>query len=166
MPRLEAERSLAARAAACCDLEDIRLFSANAVLESPAFEGDLSYSVESKMSYQTLEDPVRNVVVTGEYEVAVFDSPSTEDEGGEGTSEPSTIAKIDFSLAALFAVSSVGEGQELLRDEEYEAFAATTGQFALYPYAREFVADVTSRMGLPTLHVRALRIELDSRTGE
>jgi preprotein translocase subunit SecB len=163
MPRVERERSVAARVAGCADLQDVRMFGVAANLETPAFEGSLSYTLSSDVSFQTVGEPVTTLVVTGEYEVEVQDSPDAED-GDE--SEPTTVAGVQFTLAALFALPKQGDEEELFTDEEYEAFAATTGQFALYPYAREFISDVTSRMGLPALHIGALRLQLDSRTGD
>lgn len=40
---------------------------------------------------------------------------------------------------------------EPFTESELAAFGHTTRQFALYPSARELVAVVTSRLGLPTL---------------
>jgi Preprotein translocase subunit SecB len=168
MPRLERERSLAARVAGCADLHDVRLFGVGANLETPVVEGELSYTLSSDVSYQTLGEPVvRTVIVTGEYEVTVLESnESADDAADEGDDETDKVAEVRFTLAALFSIPELDEDEEPFSVEEYEAFAGTTGQFALYPYAREFVSDVTSRMGLPALHIGALRIELDSRTGE
>lgn len=171
MPRLERERSLAARVAGCADLHDVRLFGVGANLESPVVEGELSYTLSSDVSFQTLGEPVvRTVIVTGEYEVTVLESTDSADDAGDGDDGEDDgtekVAEVRFTLAALFSVPELDEDEEPFTAEEYEAFAATTGQFALYPYAREFVSDVTSRMGLPALHIGALRIELDSRTGE
>jgi hypothetical protein len=169
MARLERERSVAARVAGCADLHDVRLFAVGANLESPVVEGHLSYTLSSDVTYQTLGEPsIRTIIVTGEYEVTVFESSeSNEDEADVDTDDETTkVADVRFTLAALFSIPELDESEGPFETEEYEAFAATTGQFALYPYAREFVSDVTSRMGLPALHIGALRIELDSRTGE
>ena len=169
MPRVERERSVAARVAGSADLEDVRLFGAAVDLNSPISEGDLSYTMASEMKYQAVGEPVRTVIVTGEYEVTVIDA------GAKGSSAPTedvdagnaaTVAALRFNMAALFGVDDPVEGPEVYSDDELEAFAATTGQFALYPYAREFISDMTSRMGLPALHIGTLRLELDSRTGD
>lgn len=165
MPRLEADRSLAARVARQADLQDIRLFGSASTLLKPAVEGTLSYTLSSNMTFQTLGDPIGTLVVSGEYEIVVLES-SAEGGGPEDGDEDVKVAQVEFTLAALFRVDPLEEGKKALEDKEYEAFAATTGQFALYPYAREFVSDVTSRMGLPALHIGALRFQLDSRTGD
>lgn len=166
MPRLERERSVAARVAGCADLHDVRLFGVRATLATPGVEGALSYTLSSDVKYQTLGDPIRTVIVTGEYEVNVLESPGRDDSDEPGEDEPSKVADLSFTLAALFSIPEPDAGEESFEEDEYEAFAATTGQFALYPYAREFVSDLTSRMGLPALHIGALRLELDSRTGD
>lgn len=172
MPRLSRERSVAARIGGCADLLDVRLFGVGANLETPEIDGSLSYRLSSDVSYQTLGDPIGTVIVTGEYVVKVLDTPDA-DEDATATSddheesegdEPAKVAEVQFTLAALFGVAQPED--EPFTDEEYEAFAATTGQFALYPYAREFIADITTRMGLPALHIGTLRIELESRSGE
>lgn len=168
MPRVERERSVAARVASSAELEDVRLFGAGVDLHSAVSEGDLSYSMASEMKYQALGDPVRTVIVTGEYAVTVNDAAANdnEDRPTEDESDPSKVAELRFNLAALFGVDDPEEGPAVYSDEELEAFAATTGQFALYPYAREFISDMTSRMGLPALHIGTLRLHLDSRTGD
>lgn len=156
---------MAARVAGCADLMDIRLFGVAANLETPVVEGGLSYTLSSDVSFQTIGEPVRSVVVTGDYEVAVLDS-AERDESSEADDDAPKVADLSFSLAALFSVNVAPDEGEAFGDDEYEAFAATTGQFALYPYAREFISDLTSRMGLPALHIGALRLVLDSRTGD
>lgn len=41
-------------------------------------------------------------------------------------------------------------------EEELTAYAATTGRFALYPYIREYVYDLTGRLALPPLTLEIL----------
>lgn len=172
---VEPERSLAARVAMCVELLDVRLFGTAANLDNPGFEGSLSYTLDSSVSFQTVGEPTKSVIVTCEYEVIVSDSPESDDDGpadaeddaSTDDDDSSKVADIEFTLAALYAVrSSEAEDGAPFSDDEFEAFAATTGQFALYPYAREFISDITSRMGLPALHVGVFRIPLDSRTGD
>ena len=81
---------------------------------------------------------------------------------GDAT-EPVDVATFGFKLNALFVVED--EPDEPFTESELTAFGQTTGQFALYPYAREFVADLTGRMGLPPLHMGVMRLHLVSREG-
>lgn len=165
MPRLEEERSLAARVAGSANLQDVRLFGAAAHLERPVFNGSLSYSLSSDISVQAVGEPTGSVVVTGDYKVTVTRSEAL-DSDDEDEMDPEVIGELSFTLAALFTIATQPEGIEPFEEEEYEAFGGTTGQFALYPYAREFISDMTGRMGLPPLHIGTLQLQLDSRTGD
>jgi hypothetical protein len=158
MPKVQHERQIAARVAGCADLQDVRLFGVAANLETPVIDGGLSYSFSSNVTYQTLGEPIASLVVNGAYEVTVRSTDSDAED-----QNPTDIADISFTLAALFTIPERDGGDDPFADDEFEGFAATTGQFALHPYAREFISDLTSRMGLPPLHIGTLRLELDSR---
>lgn len=164
MPQVDRERGIAARVAGGADLRDVRLFGVAAKLETASVEGTLSYGMTSDISFQTVGEPVTSLVVTGEYEVAIRDSVDSDEV--QEDEDPSAVGDLKFSLAALFALPERDPDEDQFADSEYEAFAATTGQFALYPYAREFIADITSRMGLPALHVGVLRFGLDKPPGD
>jgi preprotein translocase subunit SecB len=89
-------------------------------------------------------------VVTVEYEVQIFEqSQAEEDEEG------AAVGSLAFAFAALYRW-----GHELadVEERELDAFAVTTGTMALYPYAREYVADMTGRLGLPTLTMPVRRL--------
>ena len=160
MPKVEKERGVAARVAGCAELRDILLFSAEVDLETPVIEGSLGYALKTHISYQLIGDErVESLVVTGEYQV---DVDQTDEDAGDDDAA-TKVAEIKFTMGALFLLPEDHDGFE---EEEFEAFARTSGQFALYPYAREYVADVTNRMGLPSLHIGVLRYELDSREGD
>ena len=58
-----------------------------------------------------------------------------------------SVATLQNEFTAAFTHTLFDEAS----DEELEAFANTTGLFALYPYAREYISDCTRRLGLPTL---------------
>lgn len=162
MPKVSEERSTAARVAGCAELRDVRLFGVEAGLDTPPGDGSLSYTLGNRIEFQTLGEPVETVIVTGRYELQVLESTGE----GDDEEEPTTVTELEFTLAALFQVPEPSDDNpEPFADEEFEAFAATTGQFALYPYAREFIADMTGRMGLPPLHIGTLRLQLDSREG-
>ena len=47
---------------------------------------------------------------------------------------------------------------KLPNSEELNAYAISTGQYALYPYAREYISDLTMRLGLPPLTIGVLKI--------
>ena len=68
----------------------------------------------------------------------------------------SDIARIEFEQAALFIMDL--EGQEPPQPEELTAYAVTTGQLALHPYVREYISNITTRLGLPSLTVGVLKL--------
>jgi hypothetical protein len=84
------------------------------------------------------------------------------DKDVEGT-DPEDVASFSFELNGLFAVEH--QPDEPFTESELTAFGQTTGQFALYPYARELVANLSGRMGLPPLHMGVMRLHLESRDG-
>ncbi|MFL6128831.1 MAG: hypothetical protein ACJ73E_07180 [Mycobacteriales bacterium] len=78
------------------------------------------------------------------YRLKILDAQS--DEQVEDTSEQAdpSIADVSFEMAALFDLE-MRDGDEALRDEELGA------------YAREYIYDVTGRLGLPPLTLQVLR---------
>lgn len=154
-------RKAAGRIAGHAELVDVRLFDANVKLTSPTFPGGLSFKLDTDIEYQLLDDDKDgpSVAVTGAYSVTVFQS----DDDGDGDAESMTVAEVSFQLAALFDLSDAEEGDEPYADDEVAAFATTTGQFLLYPYARGFVVDITSRMGIPPLHLPILKLGRDGK---
>ncbi|GEM_PF-1013796 len=172
---LDAARKEAARVAAHVDLRDVRLWGVQADLDSVPDQGDSQFSFRFNADVQVQHSSEHEVVlVLGTYSLAVTSDvvpPSDEDESEDvaatlGDSEsrqsvPKDIASIDFRLNALFRVER--QPDDPFTESELTAFGQTTGQFALYPYAREFIADMTGRMGLPPLHVGVMRLHLESR---
>ena len=160
MPALDAARSAAARVAACVELNDVRLFGVSGDLAFVPDEGSsaLSYSFDSGVQvHHDAEDEV--VLVLGNYTLTVR---SRKHDAAEDD-EPDRVATISFQMNALFLLDQAPD--DPFDDEELVAFGETTGQFALYPYARELIANLTGRMGLPPLHVGVMRLNLESREG-
>ena len=165
---LDSVRSEAARVAACVDLRDIRVFELNAELNTVPDDPEtkMSYTFNSDLQVQYNPDQ-QLLIVFGTYALgvtAVSAASESEDEDPDGDG-PAEIATVNFNLNALFEVERTPD-DETFTQSELEAFGETTGQFALYPYARELVFDVTGRMGLPALHMAVMRLHLDSRTGD
>jgi preprotein translocase subunit SecB len=50
------------------------------------------------------------------------------------------------------------DGKHQVTDRDLEAFGRTVSMFHVWPYWREFVRDITARMGLPPLTVPIFRI--------
>ena len=102
----------------------------------------------------------KTFVVRGAYNLVIIETPDDDDRPADEnafTDEAARVAKLTFTLAGLFELRTTGDDATLNADE-LEAYAATTGQFALYPYAREFVSDATTRLGLPPLTLAVWRM--------
>jgi hypothetical protein len=166
MADLDDARSLAAKVAARANLRDVRLFSVEAALDQlPEGAQRLSYSFEVKIEVQHLPETA-TLLVDGRYALVVRNMEH-EDAGGESSqseaSERDHLAQLTFQLAALYSVDDDGAG---FPERELDAFGETTGLLTLHPYAREFVANMTGRMGLPALHLESVAISLDKRNSD
>jgi len=167
---LDSARSEAARVAAHVDLRDVRLWGVQAdLLNVP--DGDhedrLSYKFNADLQVQHSEDN-GILLVLGSYSLSMRavpaeQAPDEDAEVDDVQQESEDVTTIGFKLNALFAVEH--EPLEPFTESELTAFGQTTGQFALYPYAREFIADLTGRMGLPPLHIGVMRLHLETRDG-
>jgi hypothetical protein len=149
----EAQRQ-AARVAARTDIRDVRLLKSSAeITDLPAPDATLTYDLNSgaKVEYEPGSEAF---VVRSNYSVSIM--PATHTSGALGKTSD-VIAKIEFEQAALF-VFSLAEGDHPPTAEELSAYAVTTGQFALHPYAREYIYDVTGRLGLPPLTVGVMNL--------
>lgn len=166
-------RNRALRVAAASEVNDVRLFQVNASLNALPESGPLHYDMDSEVTFQYL--PEQSVfIVNSQYTIVVGENVPDGDEKAPSTGtqqpeaeEPEALPNysLSFLLAALFTVTSPEGGADFAEDE-LDAFARTTGQFALHPYAREFVAEMTGRSGLPTLHVGMLKLHLDAPNDE
>lgn len=100
------------------------------------------------------------LIVTSDYTVSMREVEELNDAGGHEDKDDTPIYELTFRLAALFTINIPADATPL-DEAELDAFAKTTGQFALHPYAREFIAQMTGRAGLPPLHVGPLKLRLD-----
>lgn len=135
-------------------IRDIRLFEASSELKDFTIENPLQWDLEINSSTQYNQGDAYFVVIMG-YVITIEkpDDPSTEAADGESESDESEsedVADISFQFAALYTLELDGSTHEIT-PEEVEEFAATVTASALAPYAREYVHDVTMRMGLPPL---------------
>ncbi len=149
----EAQRR-AARVAASTDIRDVRLLKSCAEITGlPAADSTLIYDLNSgaKVEYEPGSEAF---VVRSSYSLSIM--PAT-DAARAPRDSPEVIAKIEFEHAALF-VFSLAEGDHPPTAEELSAYAVTTGQFALHPYARQYIYDVTGRLGLPPLTVGVMTL--------
>jgi hypothetical protein len=154
-------RRLAANLAARTDIRDVRLLKSSAeIMRLPVADPVLTYDISSEAAVE-YEPGNRSFVVRAIYHLSISaDSTSTDEEA----SKDSAVAKIEFEHAALFVIDRNADDPPL--PEELNAYAISTGQFALYPYVREYVSDVTGRLGLPPLTLGVLRMSLPPAKSE
>lgn len=127
-----------------CELEDIKLLFCNATRAKAGTEFQEPFSVRPALtSVSPVEDEGRIIVEVG-FEYSAWDS-----------SEPAV---------RLFLVNCIFEASYRLRDgykptaEERSSFSKGTAVFNCWPYAREFLSDITSRLGHQTPVLPLLRI--------
>lgn len=143
----------AARIAAMADLRDVRLFKAALDFDHfPESGRPLSWSLEMTPT-TSFEDGAGYFILDVEYTVEIMETPGEPAEDAA----PRKIGAISFQLAALYDLE-VQAGKSQPTAEELNAYAKTSGAMAVYPYAREFVQSMTSRMGLPPLTLSTLRL--------
>lgn len=137
---IDDQRDLAARAAGCADLIDIRLFeSSSKLVEVVAADVSLASDMQVEPTMTVDGDAlVARVRFRVEITRADDDSP---------------VASVECTYGALYRLPSEHD----LPRNELQAFSQSVGLLALYPYAREFTQTVTTRMGLPPLVLPILR---------
>ncbi|MEU1563973.1 hypothetical protein [Streptomyces mirabilis] len=72
-------------------------------------------------------------------------------------SDEETIAEIKASFIAAFSAELPREPVE----RELDEFAGSTGKLVIRPYAREFVQQMSTRMGVPAMTLEVLRFKGD-----
>lgn len=153
-----AARKAAARLAARANLEDLRLFSSSAELVRFPREGlALSYSFDGNGSvdYDEGDDAF---VAYYDYALRITEVDADQDESPTEAGEVSgDVATISFRMGGLVSIDLEGV-EPPFSENEVQAYVATTVQFALYPFAREYVYDVTGRLGLPALTMGVMKV--------
>lgn len=149
-------RRTAARVAGHVELRDVQTFKLSAeLLRHPDATQALDYVFDTDPRY-VFSTESQSLIVESLYTLAVRQS-------AEGDDEPFEVAQIEVLLGALFDLPPHRDGHEY-EDGELSAFANTTGQFALYPYARQSLTDLTSRLSLPPLVLGMLKVDLENGT--
>lgn len=146
-------RARAARVAGRADLDSIRTVRLQAeILRDPEAATSLAYDAAPDVSVDTTET-ADAFTVTVDFGVTVHQHLV------EGQ-PPEDVAKIALTLIAFYSLGSLGTEPETLADHEFQAFAESSGVFALYPYIRESIATLTARLGLPALTLPLLKTPL------
>lgn len=147
-------RHLAARIGGQAQLLDIRTRSLNATLDAPPEPGyELGYELETDLEHVRVDD---RLLVEATYSLEAVQRPPGEAKDQVG--DP--FAVLGFSLLAIYDLPTPKGGGDY-SDDEFHAFAQTTVQFALYPYVRELVQSLTSRLAIPPLTLGTMRLPLE-----
>nr|MDT0663447.1 hypothetical protein [Micromonospora sp. DSM 115978] len=149
----------AARVAAMADIADVRLFDATLHFDRfPDESNSMTWQLEMKPSI-SYHDGADFFILEIEYEVVVQE---IFDESAANDGDTADLANISFKLGSLYTLESTDRAYP--EPSELDSFAKTTGTMALYPYAREFVQSMTSRMGLPPLTLATFRLPFPDMT--
>lgn len=142
-------RIKAAKIASSAHLQDLRLTSSNVELYfAPEYGCALDLDMKIELSGKPADEN-NVVVVQADFDLTISLLPEIED----ASDEFNAVAHLKFGYVAAFEFENAVEHDE----ESLEAFARTTGVFAIYPYAREYVTDITTRLGLPPLVLDLLK---------
>jgi hypothetical protein len=145
----------AARLAARTEIRDVRLLKSFAeIVHLPVEERLLDYDFQTGSTVE-YEPGGESFVLHGNYRLLVKAAGTAHAAGASGGSAVD-VAKIEFEHAALFVID-LRDGEDPPDSGELNAYAITMGQFALHPYVREYVSNVTGRLGLPPLTLGVLR---------
>jgi hypothetical protein len=161
MRLIDSKRELAARVAGQAELRDIQVFKLVAeLIEHPAPGVALDYNLDTDPRCVTPDD-TNALIVEVSYDLVVRQPLAQDGEvDDESGVEHKDVARIELLLAALFDLPAHPDGRPYSEDE-FRAFADTSGQFALYPYARQSITDLTTRLALPPLVLGMLKLDLD-----
>jgi hypothetical protein len=140
---------VAARIAGSAQIVAVRMLSTSAAVERPPEEGEiLSWSLDESINSELVDQ--FGLAVVGAYTLRIAAVRSSE----TGAGVP--VGTIEFVLAALYDLSDLGLPAPAVH--EVSSFASTTGAMALYPFAREYVQNLTGRLGLPPLVLPVKRV--------
>lgn len=156
---LDVAQQRGARIAARAEIRDVRLLKSTVELHKVpdlAAGAQLTYTINPTISVNHGMGDFTSFVVIAKYVIEIV-QPIYVDESADSEVEQSDrpIASIEFEHAALFDLA-MREGDEPPKEDELESYAVATGQFAIYPYAREYIHNVTGRLSLPTLTIGVL----------
>jgi len=152
----EAQKS-GSRIAARANIREVRLLGSSVELAKlPSPSRQLRYKVEKETEVEYNDGDNSFVVVAG-YNVVIDDVEIGQD-SEEAEPAEDHIADINFRIAGLFTLE-MRDGDDPPKSEELTAYAFSTGNFALHPYAREYIYNVTGRLALPPLTIGVLQLD-------
>jgi hypothetical protein len=140
------------------DIRNVRMMKTSAqIVRLPTDDPFLAYDLDSQAEVE-YEPGAQSFVVRSIHRLAIMSGGSADEPHTPDTA--TSVANIECEHAALF-VLSLSEGDAPPTADELTAYAVSTGQFALYPYVREYIYNVTGRLGLPPLTLGVLKAPID-----
>lgn len=149
------------RVAGHASLEDIKTFSIRADLRREQQPGrQLSYEFEPVYRANLPREGV--LVVDGLFRLSVTEVDPEAGEPSTPEADKEALAEVVFNVSALYLLREVSEDTGgAFGEDELDAFANSSAQFVLYPYARTVVADMVTRLGLPVLTLPTLTFDIN-----
>lgn len=149
------------RVAGHAALEDIKTFSVSAELRRVR-QPDHRLAYQFEPEYEAGRPAPDVLIADGNFRLIVGEVPEDTEPDEAGVVDPEeALAEIRFNISALYALRlPTSETGGEFTEEELNAFANSSAQFALYPYARALVADLVAKLGLPTLTLPTLSFDV------
>lgn len=152
-------RRVCARISARTEIRDVRFEAIQGELVGELVSGrPLSFEMKPSASQGGLDGDHFGVVA--EYVVSINQAAERSEQNDEQDAEE--VAAITIRIAGLFRID-LDAGSEpfdlgAVSSEELEAYARSTGLFALHPYARQAISSLSMQLGLPVLQIPVLKI--------
>lgn len=154
-------RRRSAHVAARTEIADVRCEELSGVLISqPPADTRLSFDLNREITVEVDESDW--FIVRAVYVVVVQTggrSGDTTETSRDEIEPPRDIAKLSAHLAALFTIDPDRKDGPAITKDDIRAYAESMGLFALHPYAREALRDLSVRLSLPPLTIGVLRID-------
>ena len=132
------------------EINDVRLV--NITAEAPQGQIDLPVSVECLVNEVSTSRTSDGKTITVQVAFAISGK-----QGGGAEAKP--IFKIDARFLADYSLPA----ERVFEPKAIDAFGKTNGVFNIWPYWRELVQSITTRMGLPPLTLSVFRIASSKR---
>ncbi len=132
------------------EINDVRLL--NITAEAPQHHDGSPLNVQCSVNDVSTSrtDDGKAIIVKAAFEVT-------------GRQGESAAAKPILKIAAIFLAIYSLPAECIFKPEALDAFGKTNGVFNIWPYWRELLQSITTRMGLPPLTLSVFRIPSDQR---
>lgn len=157
-PEIDQLRIKGGYVAGRAEIRQVRANKLSANLTTPTADGfGLTYELQPAVA-TAYDEGDSSFVIEAEYALQIRQlTRELKDEEEPSEEDFVDLAEVEVTVAGLFSLD-LDEDDRAPSPEEVEAYARSTGLFALHPYAREHISSLTSRLGLPTLTIGVLRM--------